>query len=153
MSAPRAGLLRGEGGRSLPAVLVALAVGLLLIAPLVSGGSTSLLGTRAADQALLRHYSLDAGIEYGIWKRRTTPGRTGRPAEPLPFPVMTWTTCPRRIRAWVRMKSPVRRSASSAVSPCRSSVATGVASRSGSGAPKAGKAAPFRRRLSGSSRT
>lgn len=59
-----------ESGMSLPATLIALAVGLLLIVPLLTSTSTGMLGTRAADQALLRHYSLDAGVEYGIWKLR-----------------------------------------------------------------------------------
>ena len=59
-----------ESGLSLPATLITLAVGLILIVPLLTSTSTAMLGTRAADQALLRHYSLDAGIEYGIWKLR-----------------------------------------------------------------------------------
>lgn len=62
-----------DAGRSLPAVLVALAVGVLLIVPLLNGGSTSLLATRAADQALFEGFALDAGIEYAIWKLRYDP--------------------------------------------------------------------------------
>ncbi len=59
-----------EDGNSLPATLIAFAVGLLLIVPLLSSSSTGMLRTRAADQALLQQYALDAGVEYGIWKLR-----------------------------------------------------------------------------------
>ena len=74
---------------SLPATLIALAVGLLLIVPLLASTSTGMLGTRAADQALLRHYSLDAGVEYAIWKLRYDAAfRASVEAVPLtPVPV------------------------------------------------------------------
>jgi len=62
-----------ESGLSLPATLITLAVGLILIVPLLTSTSTGMLGSRAADLALLRQYSLDAGVEYGIWKLRYDP--------------------------------------------------------------------------------
>lgn len=70
MSARRAVGLSTEDGKSLAAALIVLAVGLILIVPLLSSSSTGLLRTRAADGALLQQYTLDAGIEYGIWKLR-----------------------------------------------------------------------------------
>lgn len=56
-----------EHGRSLPAALIALAVGSMLMAPFLSFVSSRARGTRAADQNLKSLYTADAGIEYGVW--------------------------------------------------------------------------------------
>ena len=56
-----------EAGKSLPAVLITLAVGSLLLAPFLSFVSSRSLGSRAAEQSLAEQYAVDAGIEFGIW--------------------------------------------------------------------------------------
>ncbi|MDZ7843608.1 MAG: hypothetical protein U5K99_07385 [Anaerolineales bacterium] len=56
-----------ERGRSLPAALIALAVGSILLAPFLSFVSSRSLGSRAAAETFRAQYAADAGIEYGIW--------------------------------------------------------------------------------------
>ena len=56
-----------EAGKSLPAVLITLAVGSLLLAPFLSFVSSRSLGSRAAEQTLAAQYAADAGVEFGIW--------------------------------------------------------------------------------------
>ncbi len=59
--------LNTEKGRSLPAALIALAVGSILLAPFLSFVSSRSLGSRAAEEALKDQYSSDAGVEFGFW--------------------------------------------------------------------------------------
>lgn len=59
--------LKGEHGKSLPAALITLAVGSLLLTPFVSFVSTRSLGSRSAESTLAIQYAADAGIEFGIW--------------------------------------------------------------------------------------
>ncbi len=60
-------LFRDERGRSLPAALITLAVGSLLLTPFLSFVSTRSLGIRAAKHTFNEQYASDAGIEFGIW--------------------------------------------------------------------------------------
>ncbi len=59
--------LKGEPGKSLPAALITLAVGSLLLTPFLSFVSTRSLGSRSAESALAAQYAADAGIEFSIW--------------------------------------------------------------------------------------
>lgn len=61
-------LIRTEQGRSLPAALIALAVGSLLLSPFLSFVSSRSLGTTAAAETFQEQYAADAGVEYAIWK-------------------------------------------------------------------------------------
>jgi len=65
--------LRSESGRSLPAALITLAVGSLLLTPFLSFISSRALGSRAAEESFKAQYSSDAGIEYGIWSVLNRP--------------------------------------------------------------------------------
>jgi hypothetical protein len=56
-----------ESGRSLPAALITLAVGSLLLTPFLAFVSSRALGSRAAEDSLNSQYAADAGIEFGIW--------------------------------------------------------------------------------------
>ena len=64
---PSRTILRSEGGKSLPAALITLAVGSLLITPFLAFVSSRSLGTSSASTVMASQYSADAGIEYGIW--------------------------------------------------------------------------------------
>ena len=57
----------GEFGRSLPAALITLAVGSILLTPFLSFVSTRSLGTRDVEETFNEQYAADAGIEFGIW--------------------------------------------------------------------------------------
>ena len=59
--------LLAEHGKSLPAALITLAVGSLLLTPFLSFVSARSLGTRSAETTIAAQYATDAGIEYGIW--------------------------------------------------------------------------------------
>ncbi len=84
--------LKQESGRSLPAALITLAVGSMLLTPFLSFVSTRSLGTRAATETFNEQYASDAGVEFGIWSLlNNTAFRTqvdinaGIP-QPLAFP-------------------------------------------------------------------
>ncbi|MGB2956283.1 MAG: hypothetical protein WBB64_09995, partial [Anaerolineales bacterium] len=84
--------LKLESGRSLPAALITLAVGSMLLTPFLSFVSTRSLGTRAATETFNEQYAADAGIEFGIWSLLNDPAfRTqvdinAGTAQPLAFP-------------------------------------------------------------------
>jgi type II secretory pathway component PulK len=61
-------LHRDESGRTLVIALVALALGIMLVAGFVYYVSTSLRATRASGEQTVDHYSTDAGVEHAIWK-------------------------------------------------------------------------------------
>jgi hypothetical protein len=82
--------LSASGGQALPVAMGALALGTILITPLLSGASTDskatgLVGTRAKER-----YSMDAGIEWSGWRLISNPRLTTDPvynSAPLaPFP-------------------------------------------------------------------
>ena len=84
--------LKQESGRSLPAALITLAVGSMLLTPFLSFVSTRSLGTRAATETFNEQYTSDAGIEFGIWSllnnsafRTQVDINAGTP-QPLAFP-------------------------------------------------------------------
>jgi hypothetical protein len=59
--------------KSLPAALITLAVGSMLLTPFLSFVSTRSLGTGAAGETFNGQYAADAGIEFGIWSLLNTP--------------------------------------------------------------------------------
>jgi len=84
--------LKLESGGSLPAALITLAVGSLLLTPFLSFVSTRSLGTRAAGETFSEQYAADAGVEFGIWSllndlafRIQVDSSIGT-AQPLSFP-------------------------------------------------------------------
>jgi hypothetical protein len=60
-------MIKAEGGKSLPAALITLAVGSLLLTPFLAFVSSRSLGNRSANSTIASQYSTDAGIEFGIW--------------------------------------------------------------------------------------
>lgn len=63
----------GEAGRSLPAALIALALGSILLAPFLAFVSSRSLGTRAAAETFAEQYAADAGVEFAIWSLLNDP--------------------------------------------------------------------------------
>lgn len=81
-----------EGGKSLPAALITLAVGSLLLTPFLAFVSSRSLGSRSAESTIAAQYAADAGIEFGIWSllndaafRSQVDNNLGI-AQPLSFP-------------------------------------------------------------------
>lgn len=64
--------LRSESGKSLPAALITLAVGSLLLAPFLSFISSRSLGSQSAGDSFSTQYAVDAGVEYAIWSLLNT---------------------------------------------------------------------------------
>jgi hypothetical protein len=62
-----------EAGQSLPAALIALAVGALLLTPFLGFVSSRSLGTRTAGETFNTLYAADAGVEYAIWSLLNVP--------------------------------------------------------------------------------
>ncbi len=60
--------MNSEEGQALPLALLALAVGMLVIAPFAGHASSSLIGSRIYEQAITEQYSADAGVEWAIWQ-------------------------------------------------------------------------------------
>ncbi len=67
------GVLSRETGRSLPAALIALAVGSILLTPFLSFVSSRSLGSEAARESFLAQYATDAGVEFGCWALLNRP--------------------------------------------------------------------------------
>ena len=61
-------IMKGEKGQALPAVLVLLVLGGLLIAPCLSYASTSLNAGQIVEKNVRGVYAADAGIEDALWK-------------------------------------------------------------------------------------
>ncbi len=59
--------MNSQKGQALPLALVALAIGVLTIAPFLSHAGSSLIGSRIYQQSTSEQYSADAGVEYAIW--------------------------------------------------------------------------------------
>ena len=57
-----------QRGQALILVLIALALGSLIITPTLNYVSTGLLETRISKQQLLEQYAADAAVEYGLWQ-------------------------------------------------------------------------------------
>ncbi len=83
---------RREAGQSLPAALIALAVGSLLLTPFLAFVSSRSLGTGSAEEIFNELYAADAGVEYGIWSLLNVPSFRSQvdlnagTAQPLTFP-------------------------------------------------------------------
>jgi len=58
----------GESGQALVLALLALTLGVLLVAGFLYYASTSQLATKAAREQTVSRYSADAGVEYGLWQ-------------------------------------------------------------------------------------
>jgi hypothetical protein len=77
-------------GQALPLALVALAVGALLVSPFLADVSANLLAGRRTGANIVRYYSAEAGIEWGLWRLKNNPlltteeTYTGTPLEPTP---------------------------------------------------------------------
>jgi len=57
-----------RNGQALILVLIALAIGALVLTPMLRYVSTSLLGIRVSKEFLFTQYALDAGAEYQLWQ-------------------------------------------------------------------------------------
>jgi len=60
-------MMNSQKGQALPLALVALAIGMLTIAPFLGHAGSSLIGSRIYHQSISEQYSADAGVEYAIW--------------------------------------------------------------------------------------
>jgi type II secretory pathway component PulK len=58
----------GESGQAVVIALVALALGILLVAGFLYYVTTSQRASQAAQEQTVAHYSTDAGIEHAIWR-------------------------------------------------------------------------------------
>lgn len=82
--------LRGERAQALPVAIGALAIGAILITPLLTGASTSSRYTRQVGARAIERYSMDAGVEWSGWRLMSNPlltsdtSFTATPLEPLP---------------------------------------------------------------------
>lgn len=63
-----------QEGQALTLALIALAVGALMVGPLLSQASTGLLASEALSPQLTWGYSCEAGVQHGIWRLRYEPG-------------------------------------------------------------------------------
>jgi hypothetical protein len=79
-----------EHGQALPVAVAALAIGALLITPLLSGAGADLRVTNLTGKRALARYSMDAGIEWSGWRLLSNPvlttdtSFTATPLQPLP---------------------------------------------------------------------
>ena len=67
---------RGERGQALPIAMGALALGVILIAPLLLGASGGSQATGQIGRQALERYSLDAGVEWSGWRLISDPDLT-----------------------------------------------------------------------------
>ncbi len=68
MANRRSDNMNNQRGQALILVLIALALGSLLITPTLNYVSTGLLETRLLKQQLLEQYAADAAVEYSLWQ-------------------------------------------------------------------------------------
>jgi len=68
MTNRRPEVANSQRGQALILVLIALALGSLLITPTLRYVNTGLLETRISKEALLKQYAADAAAEYGLWQ-------------------------------------------------------------------------------------
>lgn len=76
---------QGESGQALVIALLALALGVLLVAGFLYYASTSQLATRAAQEQTTDRYSADAGVEHAIWRLTNEVGFTETVMANSPF--------------------------------------------------------------------
>lgn len=72
----RLGSLRGERGQALPIAMGALALGIILVSPLLLGASGGSQATGQIGRQALERYSLDAGVEWSGWRLLSDPDLT-----------------------------------------------------------------------------
>lgn len=81
---------KGSRGQALPIAMAALAIGAILVTPLLTGASTNSTATGLVGNRALERYSMDAGIEWSGWRLLSNPrltAATSWTATPLqPFP-------------------------------------------------------------------
>ncbi len=65
--------MNGEKGQVLPLVLLALAIGSVVVTPFVGHAGSSLIGSRIYRQAITEQYSCDAGVEWALWRLKGNP--------------------------------------------------------------------------------
>lgn len=84
--------LTGTRGQALPLAVVTLALGALLVTPMLRGASTSSKFTNQVGASAKDRYSMDAGVEWSGWRLISDPrltADTSFSATPLqPFPPM-----------------------------------------------------------------
>ena len=68
--------MNSQRGQALILVLIALALGSLLISPTLNYVNTGLLETRLSKQQLLEQYAADAAVEYSLWQLKFDDGLT-----------------------------------------------------------------------------
>ena len=82
--------LRGSRGQALPVAMGALALGAILVTPLLTGAGTDSRATSLVGQRAMERYSMDAGVEWSGWRLLSNPqltAATSFTAVPLqPFP-------------------------------------------------------------------
>lgn len=64
-------MLKGQCGAALLIALIMLAVGGLIIAPLIGLITTSLIVGQSVEENMKNYYAADAGVEQGIWNVKT----------------------------------------------------------------------------------
>jgi type II secretory pathway component PulK len=64
--------IRNPSGQAIVMVLLALTLAVLLVAGLLYYASTSQRATQAAGEQTVQRYSMDAGVEYGLWLLQNT---------------------------------------------------------------------------------
>jgi hypothetical protein len=60
--------MNGEKGQALPLAILALTIGMLLIAPFLGHASASVIGSRTYADAIFYRNACDAGVEHAIWR-------------------------------------------------------------------------------------
>ncbi|MFC1917969.1 hypothetical protein ACFLXH_04875 [Chloroflexota bacterium] len=61
-------MLNNEKGQALPLVLIALAIGTMVVTPFLSHAGTGIIASRLYGQAIDEQYADDSGVEHGIWR-------------------------------------------------------------------------------------
>lgn len=74
-----------ENGQALVVALIALAIGVLLVAAFLLYVSASQRVSDSTRQAVVDHYAADAGVEHAIWRLSSEPGFTQTVASQSPF--------------------------------------------------------------------
>jgi len=62
--------MKSEKGQALPLVLIAIAIGALVIPPFLNDTGTSLISSRTYAQEIYAQYAADSGAEHAIWDLR-----------------------------------------------------------------------------------
>ena len=78
-----------ERGQTLVIALLALTLGILLVAGFLYYASSSQRATQAAQDRITDHYSTDAGVEHAIWRLQNEPSfrQTVRDSSPVTYTI------------------------------------------------------------------